>query len=167
MSEVVPVASLLCAGGYIGVGDAVRLSRCDAALRAALADDGLLWRAASQAARWKTPARSLDEYVARRGSRRCCRECGVLRATPLIAANGDVVFACLACRQASGGFSEVVSRLQIKEGIEDRARRGLWATKYAAVLRRLHCCKRTRTGGFLYWRAHVDGAIAGGPRVDA
>lgn len=154
--------SLLLAGGYLGVGDAVRLSRCDTALRAYIAADALFWRVASRAAEWKTPSRSFVDYSHRRGPRRCCRECGAPRATPMAATTGSVVFACLPCRQSRGGYSEVVTRIQIKMAIERLARQG-WVPKYASVLRRLRCCKRSSTGAFLYWRAHAEVVMGSWP----
>ena len=158
MSLTETVVSLLHTGGWISFGDLLRLSRCDRSLWTTVNDDVTTWRAISQMAQWKRLARSREAYEMRRIARRCCRECGVPRSTPMLTGTEQIVFVCMRCRQSPAEYSEVVTRQQIKDAIATMARTG-WVAKYASVVRAIVCWKRTRTGAFLYWREEAHRAI--------
>ena len=159
------VAPILFLSSHIGIGDFRRIASCSRLLRDSILLDTLCWSVAGKLGGWKRRVCNYKQYDTLRGKRKCCRECGRARGRPCRITKRDnsdglhavyAVYVCVQCAHSRGGYSQMLTRKQIKAGVADLADAGCKHISLTRTMRTLSMCKRSRNGAYMYWRSSVE-----------
>ena len=138
---------------YLPLGAAVRLAAVDIGTRQVVMENRGAWVAFSRAAQWSR-FHGVPQLMRRLAGSKRCRECGRPRGLSAATRAQRTVYVCAACQREEGGYSEMVSRVEMRELLRERRALG-FAPTYAALLRDVGPCRQTRNSAFLYWKAEV------------